>query len=69
MIWAQIFSVSLFLKTDDQTEILSMIAHAAENVLIPITPMRLDAVNQAQWRKVVQILRAVLQMGSVLIGH
>jgi hypothetical protein len=57
-----------FLETDDRTEIRSMIAHAAENVLIPITPTRLNEVNQAEWKKVVQLLSSVVQMGDELVA-
>jgi hypothetical protein len=57
-----------FLETDDRTEIRSMIAHAAENVIIPITPTRLNDVNQAEWKKVVQLLNSVVQMGDELVA-
>lgn len=62
-----IFGESFF-ETDDRTEIRSMIAHAAENVLIPMTPTRLNEVNQAEWKKVAQLLNAVVQLGDELIN-
>ena len=57
-----------FLETDDRTEIRSMIARAAENVLIPLTPTRLNTVNRAEWKKVVQLLEVVAKMGDELLN-
>ena len=56
-----------FLETGDRTEIRSMVAHAAENILIPMTPTRLNDVNQAEWKRVVQILNVVVQTGDELL--